>query len=275
MKVIEKPLQATTDLPSADPLTAEALIKEARQRQRRRWVLVMVTMVLIASATAWTLSSKHGAGRANAPKAPTQITNLTQFLTRARNGETEALTATYRYLSGPNRGEVFTFVQRPHGGAGSMAPFKAGEFRYSQRYRATSFRFVQRGGLDYECLKAGKAGWSCEGPSYESIGGVIAALFFDMPAGVEFWVAPPKATDATISPDRVNGFSVTCAKYPWGPSTARWCITDDGVTAYVAASNYAATALVALSHSVPAHAFSLPAEPTKWHGDLEFVPGLP
>ena len=85
----------------------------------------MIVMVLVASATAWALSSNNGAGRADTSKAPTQITNLTQFLTRARQGETEALTAIYRYLSGPNRGEVFTFVQHPHGGAGSMAPFKA------------------------------------------------------------------------------------------------------------------------------------------------------
>ena len=182
MKVVEEPRQAEVDHPDA-----EALIREARQRQRRRWVLVMIVMVLVASATAWALSSNNGAGRADTSKAPTQITNLTQFLTRARQGETEALTAIYRYLSGPNRGEVFTFVQHPHGGAGSMAPFKAGEFRYSQRIRATSFRFVQRGGLDYECLKAGKAGWSCEGPSYENIGNAIATFYFDMPAGVEFW----------------------------------------------------------------------------------------
>ena len=100
MKVVEEPRQAEVDHPDA-----EALIREARQRQRRRWVLVMIVMVLVASATAWALSSNNGAGRADTSKAPTQTTNLTQFLTRARQGETEALTATYRYLSGPNRGE--------------------------------------------------------------------------------------------------------------------------------------------------------------------------
>jgi hypothetical protein len=42
MKVIEKPRQATTDLPDA-----EALIREARQRQRRRYSVFAVIVVLV------------------------------------------------------------------------------------------------------------------------------------------------------------------------------------------------------------------------------------
>lgn len=42
MKVSEVPRQATTDLPAA-----EALIKEARQRQRRRWLLVIIAILVI------------------------------------------------------------------------------------------------------------------------------------------------------------------------------------------------------------------------------------
>ena len=81
MKVIEEPRQATRDLPDA-----EALIKEARQRQHRRWVLVMIVMVLVASATAWRCRATTVWAGADTSKAPTQITNLTQFLTRARQG---------------------------------------------------------------------------------------------------------------------------------------------------------------------------------------------
>ena len=45
--------QGTTDLPDAEALTAEALIKDARQRQhRRRLVLVIIAIVVIASVSA-------------------------------------------------------------------------------------------------------------------------------------------------------------------------------------------------------------------------------
>ena len=37
------------------------------------------------------------------------------------------------------------------------------------------------------------------------IGNAIATFYFDMPARVEFWVAPPKTIEATISRDRSMG----------------------------------------------------------------------
>jgi hypothetical protein len=49
MKVIEEPGQATTDdVPGADPLMAEALIKEARSRQRRRWLSIVAAVLVLA-----------------------------------------------------------------------------------------------------------------------------------------------------------------------------------------------------------------------------------
>ena len=49
MIVTEEPRQATTDLPETEGTNVEALIKEARQRQRRRWLsAVALTVVVIA-----------------------------------------------------------------------------------------------------------------------------------------------------------------------------------------------------------------------------------
>ena len=48
MIVTEEPRQATTDLPDDNSLAAEALIKEARQRQRRRWLSVIVAVLVLA-----------------------------------------------------------------------------------------------------------------------------------------------------------------------------------------------------------------------------------
>ncbi len=45
MRVIEEPRQVTTDLPDA-----EALIREARQRQRRRWLTVIAVILAVVMA---------------------------------------------------------------------------------------------------------------------------------------------------------------------------------------------------------------------------------
>jgi hypothetical protein len=55
MIVVEKPRQATTDLREA-----EALIREARQRQRKRWVLTIVVVLLAAVLTSiWVASGSR------------------------------------------------------------------------------------------------------------------------------------------------------------------------------------------------------------------------
>ena len=52
MKVIAEPRQVTTELPDA-----EALIKEARSHQRKRWLIVMVVVLAIALGIALTVSA--------------------------------------------------------------------------------------------------------------------------------------------------------------------------------------------------------------------------
>jgi hypothetical protein len=68
MKVIEEPRQATTDLPDAGPLMAEALIKEARRHRRRRHLAyVAVTIVVIAVVAVAVVASRRTAHNAAVP----------------------------------------------------------------------------------------------------------------------------------------------------------------------------------------------------------------
>jgi hypothetical protein len=74
MKVFEAPRQVTTDLPEADALAAEALIKEARQHQRRRHTgfAVVAVLVIAAASTAVAMVTNHPAARkvASGPTKP-------------------------------------------------------------------------------------------------------------------------------------------------------------------------------------------------------------
>lgn len=62
MIVTEEPRQATTDLPDASPLTAEALIKEARRHRRRRHLAyVAVTILVIAGVVVAVFANRRPA----------------------------------------------------------------------------------------------------------------------------------------------------------------------------------------------------------------------
>ena len=63
MIVLEKPRQATTDLPDDNAQRTEALIKEARQRQRRRWLSVIVAALLLILAGAVVATHLVSAGK--------------------------------------------------------------------------------------------------------------------------------------------------------------------------------------------------------------------
>ncbi len=71
MKVIEEPRQATTDVPDA-----EALIREARQRQHRRWLLIgiIVLMAMVVSGITYAIVNRPSARarptRTSSPSRP-------------------------------------------------------------------------------------------------------------------------------------------------------------------------------------------------------------
>ena len=77
MKVLDQQRQETTDLPEAETLTTEALIKEARRRQRLRWLSIGVAALLfvlagVVLATHFGLRPRNRSRQRAQPKAREQ-----------------------------------------------------------------------------------------------------------------------------------------------------------------------------------------------------------
>jgi len=59
VRVIEEPRQITTELPEVQGRDAEALIKEARSRQRKRWLSIgLAALILAVTSGIWASSSR-------------------------------------------------------------------------------------------------------------------------------------------------------------------------------------------------------------------------
>jgi hypothetical protein len=160
MKVIEAPeVQTATG--------AEALIKEARQRQHRRWLLVISAVVVVLGAAVAVVNGISGSGRTRSHTAPSLLTPAS-ILARAKLGTEGTFSAVYR-LSGAaspiaNNATV-TIAQRASAGTVPSPSRGIGEWSYRLTYRdGSSIEFVVRGGLLEDCtrLRAGK--WQCTGP---------------------------------------------------------------------------------------------------------------
>jgi hypothetical protein len=162
MVIIEKIQKVETDHPAA-----EALIKEARQRQHGRWLIVISAVVVVLGAAVAVVNGISGSGRTRSHTAPPLLTPASIFA-RAKLGTEGTFSAVYR-LSGAaspiaNNATV-TIAQRA---PADMVPSPSrgiGEWSYRLTYRdGSSLEFVVRGGLLEDCtrLRAGK--WRCTGP---------------------------------------------------------------------------------------------------------------
>ena len=162
MIAVDQPRQEPTELPDA-----EALIEEARHRQRRRWLLVISAVVVILGAAVAVANGISGSGRTRSRTAPPLLTPAS-ILARVRAGTDGTFSAVYR-LSGAaspiaNNATV-TIAQRAPAGTVPSPSRGVGEWSYRLTYRdGSSIEFVVRGGLLEDCtrLRAGK--WQCTGP---------------------------------------------------------------------------------------------------------------
>ncbi|MGA3354479.1 MAG: hypothetical protein ABSD85_15050 [Acidimicrobiales bacterium] len=76
MKVIEEPRHATWDHPHTEPLSAEALIRGARQRQRRRWIGGGIVLLVIVVGSVSYLIVSRPSGRARQTGASSSTTTI-------------------------------------------------------------------------------------------------------------------------------------------------------------------------------------------------------
>jgi hypothetical protein len=74
MIVTEEPRQVTTDLLEAHGVNSEALIKEARRRQRKRWLAIGVVVLIVAVASGiWAVSNGRSATKQPSSSKPVQV----------------------------------------------------------------------------------------------------------------------------------------------------------------------------------------------------------
>jgi len=94
--IVLEPRQATTDLPDA-----EALIKEARQRQHKRWLLIGIVVLIVAVASGiWAISNGQSATKLPSSSKPIQVkTPGAAPLAGARRTNPLQLVGTWRLIA--------------------------------------------------------------------------------------------------------------------------------------------------------------------------------
>lgn len=180
MKVLDQQHQDTTDLPEAETLTAEALIREARQRQRRRWVIVISAVSVVLGAAVAVANGISGSGRTRSQTAPPLLTPAA-ILAQARSGIEGTYSATYRLsgqLGGPSSsaktdGEV-TVAKRAPAGSTAWPDNKTGEWSYLlTNGNGSTVKWVVKDNSVEDCMREGISSWRCSvGRNDEFVGGI-------------------------------------------------------------------------------------------------------
>lgn len=182
MQVLEQPEVRAADLPAEDAHRAEALIKEARHRQHRRWLTVMVVVLAIASGTGLALSASIGGTRhkptASAPPlSPQGILHLTQ---KGLGGDFEAtykVTGDLPVFPGPTW--TVTVAHRGLWEEKSVWPLGSGEWAFLLRAGAGyRLQWIEHANRYEACWQQGNTEkWTCtKGVAYASNGFTLTTL---------------------------------------------------------------------------------------------------
>ena len=273
MKVIETSAATEDQVPDA-----EALIREARQHQRRRWFLVGLAIAILAVTSGALVSTVGGSGTKSPSSAQSfrraSPHEVAQFEAIEAKAEHQTYAATYRYLGKLSRGSdefarTFFYAQQPN--EAGMYPFEASQFLFRTNRGNKNMEFVQTKREDYGCLQMSRgASWRCEGPTHRSIGnaGTIKDAF-DIQQRIDSDSPRPNPDHSLVWSGTKNGLTETClryAAYSWRPSPMLWCITPAGITTYEVGPNVPSMQLVELSTTVGSAFFRLPAPVRHWQG---------
>jgi len=157
----------------AEHLDAEALIQQAHQRQRRRWVVaITVGVVIVTGAVAYGLSGSGGS------RSRTTTPSLTpaSILARAKSGIEGTFSAVYK-LSGPPSSAISAatviVAQRAPAGATPWPGSKPGEWSYRLTYaNGSSVEWVVRGNFVGDCWREHTSKWRCSAGDNGDAGGI-------------------------------------------------------------------------------------------------------
>ncbi|MGA2806176.1 MAG: hypothetical protein ABSF89_17625 [Acidimicrobiales bacterium] len=188
MILIEQPQQATSDLPDA-----EALIKEARSHQRKRWLTVLTVVLAFALGIGLAVSASSG-GRGNKPTAkPTASTSPLSpggILRLANKGLSGDFEATYK-LSGKLAlfpGPIWTVVVAHKGPSVVKSVWMLGSGEWSFLLRAGNgyeLQWIEHANRYEACWLQAGAEWRCgKGTVYASNGFALFTMPY-VPATVD------------------------------------------------------------------------------------------
>jgi len=186
MKVIEEPRQVTTELPDA-----EALIKEARSHQRKRWLTVLTVVLAFALGIGLAVSASSGR-RGNKPTAkPTASTSPLSpggILRLDEKGLSGNFEATYK-LSGNLAmfAPVWTVVVAHRGPNVVTNVWTPGKWSYLLKAGAHEVQWIEDANRYEACWRqGGSKKWSCgKGTAPNASGPFPLFLLPYVPDGVE------------------------------------------------------------------------------------------
>jgi hypothetical protein len=160
----------------------DALLKEARRRQRHRraWiaaVLALIVMALIGFSLADRGSNPPPRPRSHPGPGPAQA-----FIRLAEKGATRTFAGVYQ-VTGAHSGEIEVDQKQ------DPLAFNQGSGTWSFVYRASegiSSQWIQKGSSSYDCWQAASdTTWTCSGPgSYRQANGFILATEPFIPSGL-------------------------------------------------------------------------------------------
>ena len=175
MIVVEEPRQATTDVPDA-----EALIKEARRHQRKRWLTVMTVVLAIALGIglAVSASSSRMGSKPTAPALSPQ--GILRLSNKGLSGNFEA---TYKLTGdlGVFPGRVWTVVVAHRGPWEEKSVWLLGSGEWSFLLRAGGgykLQWIEHANRYEACWQQGNTEkWTCgKGTVYASNGFILSTL---------------------------------------------------------------------------------------------------
>ena len=185
MKVIEEPRQAMTDVPDA-----EALIKEARSHQRKRWLTVTTVVFAIALGITLAVSASSGGTGSKPTTKPTPSLpplSPTGILRLDEKGMSGNFEATYKLA-----GNLAMFAQEwtvvvAHRGPNVMTKiWTLGEWSYLLKAGAHELQWIEHANRYEACWRqGGSKKWSCgKGTALNASGDFLLFILPYVPDGV-------------------------------------------------------------------------------------------